>query len=102
LDVSPAVLTEAITAFGDPAEEISKIAGERRAGLIVVGLHDSAMSSARLGSVTYRVLCLAQRLVLALPPAEKRLRRTVPSVSADVVGKSAIAGPKRELARQFA
>jgi nucleotide-binding universal stress UspA family protein len=74
LDVSPAVMTEAITALGDPAEEISKIARERRAGLIVVGLHDSATSNARLGSVTYRVLCLSQRLVLALPPGRNQSR----------------------------
>ena len=73
-DVSPAVITEAITAFGDPAEEISKIACERRAGLIVVGLHDSATSNARLGSVTYRVLGLSQRLVLALPPGRDQPR----------------------------
>jgi nucleotide-binding universal stress UspA family protein len=60
---------EALTAFGDAAEEIAKVATDRQAGLIVMGLHASAGSGGRMGSVTYRVLCLAPVLVLALPPA---------------------------------
>lgn len=60
---------EALTAFGDSAEEIAKIAADRQIGLIVMGLHASPLSGARMGSVTYRVLCLAHTLVLALPPA---------------------------------
>ena len=60
---------EALVAFGDPAEEIVKIARDRKAGLIVVGLHGSPMTGPRMGSVTYRVLCLAHALVLALPPS---------------------------------
>lgn len=60
---------EALVAYGDPAEEITKIARDRKAGLIVVGLHGSPMTGPRMGSVTYRVLCLAHVLVLALPPA---------------------------------
>lgn len=60
---------EALVAYGDPAEEISKIARDRQAGLIVIGLHGSPMLGPRMGSVTYRVLCLAPALVLALPPA---------------------------------
>ena len=95
------IKAEAITVFGDPAEEIAKLARGRGAGLIVVGLHASALAGPRMGSVTYRVLCLAQRLVLALPPAEKALRRPVPAVSADVVSESASARPKRELACQL-
>lgn len=59
---------EALVAYGDPAEEIAKIARDRRAGLIVIGLHGSPMLGPRMGSVTYRVLCLAPALVLALPP----------------------------------
>lgn len=59
---------EALVAYGDPAEEITKIARDRRAGLLVVGLHGSTMSGPRMGSVTYRVLCLSPVLVLALPP----------------------------------
>jgi universal stress protein A len=59
---------ELLTAFGDPAEEIAKIASDRSVGLIVMGLHASPRSGPRMGSVTYRVLCLAPTLVLALPP----------------------------------
>lgn len=62
------VKTEAVTAFGDPAEEIAKFAQSRHAGLIVIGLHASPLSGPRMGSVTYRVLCLTRTLVLALPP----------------------------------
>jgi nucleotide-binding universal stress UspA family protein len=60
---------EALVAFGDPAEEIAKIAGDRRAGLIVMGLHATAAPGARMGSVTYRVLSVTHGLVLAVPPA---------------------------------
>jgi len=59
---------EALIAYGEPAEEIAKVAGDRDAGLIVMGLHSSPLLGPRMGSVTYRVLCLAHRLVLALPP----------------------------------
>ena len=59
---------EALVAYGDPAEEIAKCARDRQAGLIVIGLHASTLLGPRMGSVTYRVLCLASALVLALPP----------------------------------
>jgi nucleotide-binding universal stress UspA family protein len=59
---------EALVAYGDPAEEISKIARDRQAGLIVIGLHGSPALGPRMGSVTYRVLCLSTSMVLALPP----------------------------------
>jgi nucleotide-binding universal stress UspA family protein len=59
---------EALVAYGEPAEEIAKVASDRGAGLIVMGLHSSPVLGPRMGSVTYRVLCLAHRLVLALPP----------------------------------
>lgn len=61
--------TESLVVFGDPAEEITKIARDRKAGLLIVGLHGSPVTGPRMGSVTYRVLCLAHALVLALPPA---------------------------------
>jgi nucleotide-binding universal stress UspA family protein len=61
--------TEAVILTGDPSEEIVKLAQVRNAGLIVMGLHSSGMLGPRMGSVTYRVLCLAHVLVLALPPA---------------------------------
>ena len=61
--------TEALVVYGDPAEETTKVSRDRQAGLIVVGLHGSPMLGPRMGSVTYRVLCLTSALVLALPPA---------------------------------
>jgi nucleotide-binding universal stress UspA family protein len=59
---------EALVAYGDPAEELAKVARDRRAGLIVMGLHGSPLLGLRMGSVTYRLICLAGGLVLALPP----------------------------------
>jgi nucleotide-binding universal stress UspA family protein len=67
--IPPDVKSEALVTYGDPAEEIAKVARDRRAGLIVIGLHASPLAGPRMGSVTYRVLCLAPAtLVLALPP----------------------------------
>lgn len=60
---------EALVAYGDPAEEIAKLARDRQAGLVLIGLHASPLRGPRMGSVTYRVLCLATTVVLALPPA---------------------------------
>ena len=64
----PATKPEALVMFGEPSEEISKIASDRGVGLIVMGLHASALLGARMGSVTYRVLCVTNAIVLALPP----------------------------------
>jgi len=79
-EVPRSVKCESLTAFGDPAEEIAKIARDRHAGLLVIGLHASAVAGPRMGSVTYRVLCLTQVPVLALPPAvaEARALATIP------------------------
>lgn len=63
-----AVRPEELIAYGEPAEEIAKVASDRDAGLIIMGLHSSPLLGPRMGSVTYRVLCVAHRLVLALPP----------------------------------
>jgi len=60
---------EALVAYGDPAEEIAKVARDRQAGLVIVGLHGSPLLGPRMGSVTYRLLCVSSTLVLALPPA---------------------------------
>jgi universal stress protein A len=60
--------TETLVVNGEPSEEIVKLAMARSAGLIVMGLHSSGMFGPRMGSVTYRVLCLTPALVLALPP----------------------------------
>jgi nucleotide-binding universal stress UspA family protein len=63
---------EALVAYGDPAEEIAKIARDRQIGLIVIGLHGSPAHGPRMGSVTYRVICLSHGLVLALPPTAEQ------------------------------
>lgn len=68
--VPRALHPEGLVAYGDPAEEIAKVARDRRAGLIVIGLHGSPLLGPRMGSVTYRVLCLTSALVLALPPKD--------------------------------
>jgi nucleotide-binding universal stress UspA family protein len=79
--IPPRIKSEALVTYGDPAEEIAKVARDRRAGLIVIGLHASPLAGPRMGSVTYRVLCLSPAtLVLALPPIEeaKPHRLTLP------------------------
>jgi nucleotide-binding universal stress UspA family protein len=63
---------EALVAYGDPAEEVAKVARDRQAGMLVMGLHGSPLLGPRMGSVTYRVLCLSSTLVLAIPPIEAR------------------------------
>jgi nucleotide-binding universal stress UspA family protein len=62
------VPSESIVLTGDPSEEIVKLAEARDAHLIVMGLHSAGAFGARMGSVTYRVLCLTRALVLAIPP----------------------------------
>ena len=52
-------------AVGSPADEIASIAVKRNAGLVVMGLR--GLLGARPGTTAYRVLCLAQTPVLALP-----------------------------------
>ena len=59
---------EALIVVGDPAEETAKVVRDRKAGLVVVGLHGSPLLGPRMGSVTYRLLCLSPALVLAVPP----------------------------------
>jgi nucleotide-binding universal stress UspA family protein len=58
---------EAIVLTGETSEEIVRLADTREAGLIVMGLHSSGVMAPRMGSVAYRVLCMARALVLALP-----------------------------------
>jgi nucleotide-binding universal stress UspA family protein len=66
---------EGLVAYGDPAEEIAKIARDRHAGLIVMGLRAGDSPHGRMGSVTYRVLCVSHAAVLALPPAVRAIAR---------------------------
>jgi nucleotide-binding universal stress UspA family protein len=70
---------EALVVCGDPAEEIAKVARDRQAGLVVMGLHGSPLLGPRMGSVTYRVLCLSSTLVLALPPKRAEVVTTAPA-----------------------
>jgi len=67
---------EALVAYGDPAEELAKVAQDRQAGLVVMGLHGSPVLGPRMGSVTYRLLCLCPTLVLALPPQPRAVAAT--------------------------
>jgi nucleotide-binding universal stress UspA family protein len=60
---------ETLIAYGDPADEIAKVARDRNAHLIVMGPRSGEGLRGRMGSVTYRVLCVAHALVLAIPPA---------------------------------
>jgi nucleotide-binding universal stress UspA family protein len=71
---------EALVACGDPAEEIAKVARDRQAGLVVMGLHGSPLLGPRMGSVTYRMLCLSTTLVLALPPKPAEVVTTAPAL----------------------
>jgi nucleotide-binding universal stress UspA family protein len=71
--VPPAIQAEALVGYGDPAEELAKIASDRHVGLIVIGLHACGFLRPRIGSVTYRLLCLTRTLVLVVPPERARL-----------------------------
>ena len=73
---------EALIAYGDPAEETAKVVRDRGAGLIVIGLHGSPLLGPRMGSVTYRILCLCPVAVLALPPQAAGSPAEEPSASA--------------------
>jgi nucleotide-binding universal stress UspA family protein len=81
--VAPDRRPETLVVFGDPAEEAIKVVRARQAGLVVMGLHGSPMLGPRMGSVTYRMLCLSPTLVLALPPktSEPRARTSVAAPS---------------------
>jgi nucleotide-binding universal stress UspA family protein len=61
---------ETVILVGDASEEITKLTDARHASLIVMGLHSSGVLGPRMGSVTYRVLCLSHAPVLALPPQD--------------------------------
>jgi len=62
------IRAESLVLTGEPSEEIVKLAEARQANLIVMGLHSAGCAGPRMGSVTYRVLCLTGALVLAVPP----------------------------------
>jgi nucleotide-binding universal stress UspA family protein len=54
---------------GDAAAEIARIARDRQADLIVMGLHSSSTRRQHMGHITYALLCETPSLVLAWPPA---------------------------------
>jgi nucleotide-binding universal stress UspA family protein len=62
------VHVETLVLTGDPSTEISKVAAARHANLLIIGLHSEGMLGPRMGSVTYRILCLTRVAVLGLPP----------------------------------
>ena len=61
------VQVETVVLDGDPSSKICKLAEARDANLIVMGLHSEGLLEPRMGSVTYRILCLTGAAVLALP-----------------------------------
>jgi nucleotide-binding universal stress UspA family protein len=78
---------EGLIAYGEPAEEIVKVAEDRDADLIVMSLSGSPLTGPRIGSVTYRVLSAAGRLVIALPMGDFTQRREK-AAGADSVEKA--------------
>jgi nucleotide-binding universal stress UspA family protein len=61
---------ETVVTFGRPADAITALAEERRAGLIVMGLTgEHGLFSRRPGSIAYRVLCSVSVPVLVVPSA---------------------------------
>jgi nucleotide-binding universal stress UspA family protein len=89
-DMPARIKAEALIAYGEPAEEIAKFATDRDAGIIVMGLHSSPVLGPRMGSVTYRVLCLAHRLVLALPPLPVVSQRLDTTAQQTSTGKTSV------------
>ena len=86
-DMPPSIKPEALVAYGEPAEEIAKVVTDRDAGIIVMGLHSSPVLGPRMGSVTYRVLCLAHRLVFAVPPLPQASRAVAPAAGESYAGE---------------
>ena len=89
---------EALLVFGDPAEEAAKVVRDRHAGLVIMGLHGSPMLGPRMGSVTYRMLCLMPTLVLALPPKAVESAKTEVGDDSQVEGGRPAAAGDRVLA----
>ena len=66
--IPASTMRDAVIEVGDAAAGIARLARDCHAGLLVIGLHGSPPLGPRMGSVTYRVLCQAPVLTLALPP----------------------------------
>ena len=71
---------------GEPSQEIVKLSIVRDAHLIVMGRHSSGLLGPRMGSVAYRVRCLAGAIVLALPPVPAAAQ--TPAYAAQTVGRA--------------
>jgi len=69
----PGVRSEIVLGYGDPAEQIARIAQDRQPTALVMGLHSSTGAGPRMGSVTYRVLCQVSAPILAVPPAIEKM-----------------------------
>ncbi len=66
-DAKPWCEPDYLVESGDPAETILKIAKERRAGLIILGIKEAgALASHRIGNVAYRVVTEAECPVLTV------------------------------------
>ena len=89
--VSRQVTPETLIVAGDPAEEAAKLVRDRHAGLVVMALHGSPHGR-RIGSVTYRMLCLCTALVLALPSKSVAPQQKHAASGAD---RSALGGTAR-------
>jgi nucleotide-binding universal stress UspA family protein len=81
---------ETLIAYGDPAEEVAKVVRDRQAGLVVMGLHGMPWLGPRMGSVTYRILCLSPTLILAVPPNQVH-----PGVTRGMVTSATVPPPGR-------
>ncbi|HUF23898.1 MAG TPA: universal stress protein [Vicinamibacterales bacterium] len=90
---------EALIAYGEPSEEIVKVARDRNAGLIVMALQGSPASGPRIGSVTYRVLCAAGRPVLALPAFARRASAGRPPLNFSPAAKKPAPPTRRRKAK---
>ena len=91
---------EPLIAYGEAAEEIVKVARDRGVGLIVMHLQGSSLPGARIGSVTYRVLCAARTLVLALPTEGSAKRGKIPSARKNTAGQAE--APAQKLSKHSA
>lgn len=64
---------ELLVRSGAPGDEIARVAAQRHAGLVVMGLRGmGGVEGVRPGSIACRVLCLTPTLLLTIPPSLER------------------------------
>lgn len=79
-DVNTRVRVDAVLALGNPAAEISRVAIDHNAGVIVMGLRGDGRAIGSLpGSIAYEVVRQAPALVLALPEGRGWISRPKPT-----------------------